>query len=72
MDRVLFGSDQVIGQNENIKSGYDKGWRFDDQLKQLLANSFLKEEEKEKILKTNGTKFMEWLRESQPAVRNSN
>jgi|GEM_PF-6540913 len=72
IDQVIFGSDQVIGQNENIKSGYDKGWRFDDQLKQLLANTFLTEEEKEKILKTNGAKFIEWVKEAQAAVRSSN
>lgn len=61
IDRILFGSDQVLGDNGILEIEDDQGKAFQDQLNSIVNNPYLTVKEKEGILRTNGQSLVEYL-----------
>ncbi len=59
IDKILFGSDQLVGEARYNLHEYDGGEMFDQQSETIVRNPFLSEDEKNKILHENGRNFIE-------------
>ncbi|MBK7842486.1 MAG: amidohydrolase family protein [Bdellovibrionales bacterium] len=57
IDRVLFGSDQIIGERGVFENDYDSGERFKNEVSSILNSPFLRLDEKDSILGYNSENF---------------